>query len=219
MPIRRLRRSVLATVAFAFLFTIAASADTLYSNGPVNGNTDSWVINFGFVTSDTFTLTQASQVNGLSFNVWIFPGDVLESVGVYITSQEDGGTSFFNQQVSVTQGACFANNYGFNVCEETGGFSPVNLAAGTYWLNLQNATVQTGDPVFWDENSGVGCNSPGCPSQASYTGVGTIPSESFTILGTTGGTGTVPEPGTLLLLASGVLAVGGILRRRQSREN
>ena len=26
-----------------------------------------------------------------------------------------------------------------------------------YWLNLQNATSAGGDPVYWDENSGVGC--------------------------------------------------------------
>ena len=49
------------------------------------------------------------------------------------------------------------------------------LNAGTYWVNLQNAVVNTGDPVYWDENSG--------PSLASESSVGTIPSESFTILG------------------------------------
>ena len=63
----------------------------------------------------------------------------------------------------------------------------MNLAAGDYWLNLQNAVVDTGDPVYWDENSG--------PSQASQNSVGTIPSESFTLLGETT-QGTVPEPGS-----------------------
>jgi hypothetical protein len=28
---------------------------TVYENGPINGNTDAWTINFGFVVSDTFT--------------------------------------------------------------------------------------------------------------------------------------------------------------------
>jgi uncharacterized repeat protein (TIGR03803 family) len=37
--------------------------------------------------------------------------------------------------------------------------------------------------VYWDENSGVGCESSGCPSLAQENSVGTIPSESFTILG------------------------------------
>jgi hypothetical protein len=191
-----------------------ASAQVLYSNGPVNGETDAFTINFGFAVSDTFTLSQSSQVTGLSFNTWIFPGDVLDSVGISITSQEDGGTVYFNQQVNTTQGTCFDNSLGFTVCQETASFNAGNLAGGTYWLNLQNAVVNTGDPAFWDENSGVGCNSPGCPSLASDSTIGTIPSESFTVLGTTSGTSSVPEPGSLALVASGVLGLGGILRRK-----
>ena len=54
-------------------------------------------------------------------------------------------------------------------------FNGPTLNSGTYWVNLQNASVPSGDPVFWDENSG--------PSMASTNEVGTIPSESFTILG------------------------------------
>ena len=50
-------------------------------------------------------------------------------------------------------------------------------------MNLQNASVPSSDPVYWDENSGVGCQGQGCPSQASQNSVGSIPSEAFTILG------------------------------------
>ena len=53
-------------------------------------------------------------------------------------------------------------------------------------MNLQNASVPSGDPVYWDENSGVGCESGGCPSQAYDNSVGTIPSESFTMDGSGG---------------------------------
>ena len=53
-----------------------------------------------------------------------------------------------------------------------------SLNAGTYWLNLSNAVVNDGDPVYWDENSGQ--------SSASQNTVGSIPSEAFTLLG--GGT-------------------------------
>jgi hypothetical protein len=79
-------------------------------------------------------------------------------------------------------------------------------------LNLQNAVVNTGDPVYWDQNGG--------PSEASENCLGTLQSESFTILGastTTSTTGTTPEPGTLMLFGSGVLGVLGILRRRFGR--
>ncbi len=192
-----------------------ATAGTLYSNGPLDDDADAWEINFGYVVSDTFTLTTHATVTGFQFNAWLFPGDLLQTAEVSITSSEFGGTTYFDQTVAFVQSQCSVNAYGYNVCLESGNFSGPSLNAGTYWLNLQNAVLNDGDPVYWDENSGHGCNSPGCPSLASENVYGTIPSESFTVLGNTG-TGTTPEPGTILLLASGVVGVSGFLRRRLS---
>jgi hypothetical protein len=185
---------------------VPASAGTIYSNGPINGTIDAWTINFNFEVSDSFTVTGGnSTVNGLSFGAWLAPGDTAISVEVSLTSNEAGGTTFFDQVVSLTQSNCVANQFGFNVCEETGNFNGPQLANGSYWLNLQNAVVNTGDPLYWDENDG--------PSEASNDAIGTLPSESFTMLGSTGG-GTTPEPGSLLLFASGVVSVAGVVRRK-----
>jgi hypothetical protein len=191
----------------ACLAAVPAMAQTVYSNGAINGTIDAWTINFGFVVSDTFT-TPGGAVNGLSFGVWEDPGDVLLTTEVQITSAEDGGTVFSDQIVAFTQSGCSGNQYGFNVCTETGSMNPVNLAAGTYWINLDNAVTEAGSPIFWDENGG--------PSLASQTSVGTIPSEAFTVLGTTTTTSTtsVPEPGSIILLGSGVLGLGSLLRRK-----
>ena len=52
-----------------------------------------------------------------------------------------------------------------------------------------------------------------CPSIASDSALGTIPSEAFTINGSNGG-GSTPEPSSLALFGSGVLGIGGLLRRR-----
>ncbi len=151
----------------------------LYSNGPINGTTDAWTINSGFVVSDTFALAgSGDQVTGFTFGAWLFPGDVLQTVEISISSAEFGGTIYNDQVVSFTQSGCSGNQYGFNVCTESGTLATVNLPAqGTYWVNLQNAVVNDGDPVYWDENSG--------PSAASENSVGTIPSEAFTVLGST----------------------------------
>ena len=204
----------------ALCLTLAAApamADTLYSNGPTNGTTDAWTINFGFIVSDTFTLTDISTVTGLSFTTWMEPGDTLLSAEVAITSSEFGGTQFFNGVVNFTQSGCSTNQYGFSLCTESGAFN-VALNAGTYWLNLENAVSALGDPVYWDENSG--------PSMASENSVGSIPSESFTVLGSTTSTttttittcgpagGCVTEPSTIMLFGSGILSLAGVLRRR-----
>jgi len=185
----------------------------LYSNGPINGTTDAWTVNSGFVVSDSFTVGSGGLATGLTFGAWAFPGDVLQSAGVSITSSEFGGTIYTNQVVNFTQSGCSGNHYGFNVSTETGSFgTAVNLAAGAYWVNLDNAVVNTGDPIYWDENSG--------PSSASENSVGTIPSEAFTI-GACGDSKsspdclpppTVPEPGSILLFGSGILGAISLLR-------
>ena len=156
----------------------------IYDNGPIDGNSYAWTINFGFVVSDSFTVGAAANVTGMTFGSWLFPGDVLESAEISITAQPNGGTSYFDQTVSFSQSGCTVNQLGYNVCTETGSsFASPTLQPGTYWVNLQNTNVNTGDPAYWDQNSGVGCTSPGCPSLASSSDVGTIPSESFTMLG------------------------------------
>ncbi len=195
------------------LVAVPAMAQTLYSNGPINGTTDAWTINSGFVVSDTFTTTPNSSVTGVVFGAWLFPGDVLQSVDVGISSAEFGGTIYFDASVNFTQSGCSGNQYGFNVCTETSAsLGDINLAAGgTYRLNLSNAVVNDGDPVYWDENSG--------PSSASENSVGTIPSEAFTILGsetstTTTTTTSTPEPSSIMLLGSGILGLAGVLRRK-----
>jgi hypothetical protein len=208
--------SPLLTLMLAVCFAIPAAAQ-LYSNGPINGNTDAWTINFGFAVSDSFTVSGEEGVaTGVSFGAWLYPGDVLTSAEVSITSSELGGTTYFDGTVNFSQSGCFTNSYGFNVCTESASFAATLLPGGTVWLNLQNASVPSGDPVYWDENSG--------PSLASENAYGTIPSESFTILAECsvgskspdcGPPPTTPEPGSWLLLASGALALlgGGGWRR------
>jgi uncharacterized repeat protein (TIGR03803 family) len=155
----------------------------IYDNGPINGTVDAWTINFGFVVSDSFPIPAGgATVTGATFGAWLIENDTLESAQLSITSGINGGTSYFNQTVNFTQSGCSLNQYTYDVCTEATSFN-VTLAAGTYWVNLQNAVTAEGEPVYWDENSGIGCTSPGCPSSASESEVGTIPSESFTILG------------------------------------
>jgi len=212
-----MRTAALLFLVLCLTAVPAAAQIVIYSNGPINGTTDAWTINSGFVVSDTFTTSgNLPTTSALSFGAWLMPGDILESAQVSITSSEFGGTTFYNQVVSFTQSGCSSNQFGFNVCTESTGFfglGPVNLVGGTYWLNIANAVVNTGDPVYWDENSG--------PSSASENSVGTIPSESFTIsycecttTTTSSSTGTVPEPSSTWLLGSGILAVAGVLRRK-----
>src|SRR5579863_1592889 len=196
------------------LAVVPATAQVLVNNGPINGTTDAWTINFGFIVSDSFSLTGASTVSGLAFGAWVAPGDTLQSAEVSISSSEFGGTTYFDNVVNFTQSGCSGNQLGYNVCTETSsGMTPVNLAAGSYWLNLQNANSVQGNPIYWDENSG--------PASASQNDIGTIPSEAFTLYAaatttTTTTSDSLPEPTSITLLGSGAVALAGVLRRKLS---
>jgi hypothetical protein len=217
-----MRTASLLLLAFCLpLAAVSATAQqTLYENGPIDGQTLAWTINFGFEIDDSFYIASSSaQVNGVAFGAWLFPGDTLESVEVSITSQPAFGTTYFDGVVNFAQSGCVLNSGNFDVCTETGSFSPVTLSNGTYYLNLQNAVTAEGNMVYWDQNNGVGCHSEGCPSLAFPDFFESIPSESFTMLGSNTSTGTTPEPGSIALFASGVLGLGTVLRRKLRNPN
>jgi len=192
------------------LVAVPAVAQT-YDNGPINGSTDAWTINFGYIVSDTFTAPSPS-ISAFSFGVWEFGGDSMTSVDWSITASENGGQVFGSGTASgkaLTDTFISSNQYGYDIDLITvTGLSVAVTSGSTYWLNLQNAVVPSGDPVFWDENSGKGCGGSGCPSLASESSVGTIPGEAFTIGGST------PEPSTIMLFGSGILGLAGLLRRK-----
>jgi PEP-CTERM motif len=211
------------TILCLALVAIPAWAD--YSNGPINGTTDAWTINFGFVVSNSVCCRTEQDdsgggiVTGFMFGVWEFPGDTMSSVDWSLTTGENSGMVLGSGTASgfnLTDKFISSNEFGFNIDEITVTGLNVNVGNGAnpYWLNLQNAVVPSGDPVYWDENSGVGCTGDGCPSSASESSVGTIPSEAFTINSSGGTSGSTPEPSSILLFGSGILGLAGLLRRR-----
>jgi len=120
-----------------------------------------------------------------------------------ITSAENSGNVYDSGTAVVIKDMFLFNNQnGYEVhSDEVAGLN-VPLAPGTYWLNLSNATDNFGEPVYWDENSG--------PSKASDSAVGTIPSETFTIYGSS--STPTPEPGSIMLFGAGLLALAGVVR-------
>ena len=199
----------------------------LYSNGPAHANDpNAWQFNSGIVMSSSFYIGAASEVTGFSFTAWLSPGDSLESVEVSVTSQPNGGISYFDGTVNLTasggggwQSSIPKCGGPCDVFTETGSSAGIDLEVGTYYLNLQNGVTVGGNPVYWDENDGVGCTgwngslSP-CPATAYQNGalLGGGVSLDPDIYGTI--KQTTPEPSSFLLLGSAIICVGTRLRRK-----
>ena len=212
-------------VRFASLFMFFATLLLLGQGAAIAGNTvvynngkpdgfDGWNIADGYYVDDSFTLLKSSNLTRVDFAVWLFPGDQLTSVQwtIYATQCSVAGRRpliYSGTVKPVAEGSCGSG------CEEEGIALPnLNLPAGTYYLRLQNAATNGGDPVFWAESGG--------PSTAyDSSAVGTIPSESFDVVDpplgdATPASGSETQPATIGLIGSGAVGVGAILRRLAS---
>jgi PEP-CTERM motif len=215
----KLRIASLTILCLALVALPALADSNFYDNGPINGTTDAWTINFGYVVSDTFFTGNYNTVTNFQLGVWEFPGDTGLTVDYSITDSENAPCPselcLGSGTASVTDKFVSTNQFGYNVdILSATGLSVQVPEQVELWLNIYNATVASGDPVFWDENSGAGCGGSMCPSTASESSVGTIPSEAFTLSGTLTSTGTTPEPSSIMLFGSGILGLAGVLRRK-----
>jgi hypothetical protein len=198
-----MKKQISALLLLVSLGSIIASAQIIYDNGPHNGELDAYAFSGSYhgstlVVSDTFTVSGGeSTVNGISIWTWIFPIGSNPTAELSITSQPNGGTTYFDQVVQFNESNCYADGYGFTMCQETANWNNgPSLPNGTYWVNLQNGGgVPAGVVILWDQNNGAFCTSPGCPSQAQDTGT-SIPSETFTIYGTSSGKQSKPPATT-----------------------
>jgi hypothetical protein len=208
------KSSILAALILGLAGVIASvpvrAESLLYDNtGPDSYTFNAFGIQGLFAVVDSFTLSQNAMVTGVDFAAWVDPGDTLTNVDWVISSGPSFGFLASGTGAAVS-GSYYSSVSGiYDVDEESFSTPDLSLAAGTYWLELQNAVTSGSSFPYWDVSGG--------PSQAwqvidgSYLGGGTMPSETFQILGTTAAT---PEPSSFLLLASGMVGLAEMVRRK-----
>ena len=195
-------------------YATAARAGILYKNGPVNGicdiescQGDAWLINYGNSITNSFSVAGNSTIMGIDFAIWTTSGESLASVDWSIGTSSFGSNlgSGIASGANLSQTLLFVNQYGYDINLVSISRLNIDVTSGnTYWVTLDNASgVPNGAPVYWDENNG--------PSQVYQTNEGSIPSESFNIVGSSGST---PEPSSIFLFGSGIVGVADVLRRK-----
>jgi hypothetical protein len=201
----------LLTILCLMLAVAPALANTVYDNGPYNGTADAWTINFGFAVSDSFTLS-AGNVDTFHFVYWdASSSDLLTTADLQL-----GTTSFGGSTTTVAFSNTFlgTNQYGYNLYQADASLLSVPWAGGAGFATLGNACSTSGcsvsNPIYWDENSG--------PSTAYENTIGSIPSEAFTLTGSSGPPpGDTPDASSIMLFGSGIFGLVAVLRRKLGR--
>ncbi|MEI7714391.1 MAG: hypothetical protein WCI94_23395 [Rhodospirillales bacterium] len=204
-------RPVVVPVALALIVAgTAARADILYSNGsPLQGN-GTLISGATRAVADSFTLSTQANILTFEYSNWIVdtagasasytPG----TVDWRITDTGIGGTTLASGNaalLSVVAGTTVTFNTGI-ITESLTRFSAGNvwLPAGTYWLELLNATVPGAPGTVSDRWGGA---TPATLTSQVYNGAAVITAQPSHFLEVTG----VPEPFGLALFASGLAGI------------
>jgi hypothetical protein len=232
-----LTRGTLAALTLlgpAVLPNTAQAQTTVYNNGTfgtVNGRDIS-----DFAIADDFVLASPTSFDAIRFWAFDIPaglsGNFSGDLTWFLYSGSAGSpspsaipSSTIVSQGTVSGGAITITNTGslvaananFEIAQLDFSIPTQNLAAGTYWLRLKEGTASStndGTTIFWLQTgaarTGNGFRSdsnevaPTWGSSATSTSVDL----SFQLLS---GSSSAPEPGTLALLALGI--VGGVVAR------
>ena len=205
--------TALALALGGLLASAPAIADpVLYTNGSGDSGL-AYNITSGQAITNSFTLSQNSTVTGADFTAWILTNpDTLTTVDYAITDAPFAGTTESSGTVSPT-GSLIQVLGGWDYYEESFSIPAVNLGAGTYWFQLQNAVDANGGvEVVWQVDNGPSAafsNTYGNLNGASIPGSN---SEAFDIYGTA--TSATPEPSSFVLLGSGLVMLAAGVRRK-----
>lgn len=221
---KHMKQVILIAGMALMALAVPAFADTLYTNGPINGTVQAWIINSGYVVSNTFALAEASTVTSADFGVYTSTlGDTLNQVVWTISSGPEGSGTVYGSGTASTNtgnlggtywgpGYAVNNQFTYAVYAETIDIPNISLIdVGTYWFTLQDAVTNNGSWAAWDINNG-----PSAAWLSAINGVVTDAfgtgsnSNSFSINGNT-----VPEPVSFILLGSGLSLIGLAAWRRR----
>ncbi len=205
------------------LCTMPAMADTLYSNfgsgNSVYNCCTGWTVSgtgtigTSFISANEFQVTAGGSVGEIDVAVGLVVGP--DSFYLDIDADNNGTpgavlASFSNLNSN-------GNNFG-SCCAFTSitGISGLNLSTGTnYWMVIGPSSTTSATWEAWNfSNSATGTDEYSTDGGKTWNSNGSQPQGAFQILSGGGGTGTTPEPTSLLLFGSGVLGVIGVFRRK-----
>ena len=160
------------------------SQSVLYDNGP-DAETGYYQVNFGASTADSFILPHAAAVSNFALTLYcVDDRNWPQQIRWTITTQPYGGTVLGTgvtplnrlQPPYLTRFLFFAWDVGFQI-------PPLDLPAGTYWIQLQNVNTRWLTLAYWAEGTGTSMAYYDPAGSGTNGAVQRAASESFSVMG------------------------------------
>jgi hypothetical protein len=217
----KMRSRLISLMLVGLALCAPASAGIIFDDGATDGFDNGFFIDgpnpgpFSESISNGFVATATGNAANLDFGIWVPVGTTLTTVTWWLGTSAFAGDMGTATVTNFTADFHNSNGFGYDVytIHINGMTTGTMMAGNTYWLTLGNANDSRGTQFdAWDIPGADGgpavCNFAVGGVNLGDCGLG---GESFILYAPCCG---VPEPGSLIMLATGILGAAGALRRK-----
>jgi hypothetical protein len=197
------------------------SAQVVFDNGVPN-NANGFPVSSPGTIADDFVLGSTTQLG--VFNWWVYilagsvPATITAAYDFDVRANTGGSPGAILQSFSVTSNLGTLSPYtlsgfapGYSLSASFGGLT---LGPGTYWLSVSNYSDNISTEGYWATSSSSGGNGEEATGAGPFDAAGA--EFAFNLTGTPP-SAVAPEPGTVWLLAAGLVGLAGAGMKKRRR--